>query len=108
MHLSISAFFDFISNSSAESDVNSTIHIRTWKWRKKNVNNFWSYRFFFIFLFIFSKTVVHFAFSNMTLEYAIFLRSDSFITPRRINDINLKRNPVLIRRCSEHSVLIAQ
>ena len=29
------ALFEFDSNSSAEKDVNSTLQIRTWNWRKK-------------------------------------------------------------------------
>ena len=35
MYLGIYALFEFNWNSSAESDVNSALQIRTWKWRKK-------------------------------------------------------------------------
>ena len=34
------ALFEFNWNSSAESDVNSTLQIRTWKWRKKKRERF--------------------------------------------------------------------
>ena len=35
MDLGIYTFFEFSLNSSAENDINSTLQIRTWKWRKK-------------------------------------------------------------------------
>ena len=40
MHLGIYALFEFNLISSAESDVNSTLQIRVWKWRERNMNDF--------------------------------------------------------------------
>ena len=40
MHLGICTLFEFNRNSSAESDVNSTLQIRTWKWREKVISSF--------------------------------------------------------------------